>query len=197
MQVELAQLEHLSTRLVRGWTHLERQKGGIGLRGPGETQLETDKRLIGGRIKRIKAQLQKVTTHKDQNRYSRKKAHVLTIALVGYTNAGKSSLMNRLSGNNLYVADQLFATLDPAIKSWHVPCFGKLLLIDTVGFVSNLPHSLIESFRSTLQEVAEADLLLHVVDAGSPQRDGHIDTCLLYTSPSPRDLSTSRMPSSA
>lgn len=170
LQVELAQLRHLSTRLVRGWTHLERQKGGIGLRGPGETQLETDRRLLGKRISLLRERLQKVGRQREQGRKSRKKADVTTISLVGYTNAGKSTLFNRLTEAEVYAADQLFATLDPTLR--RIPLgSGHAVLADTVGFISHLPHELVAAFRSTLQETVEADLLLHVVDAASPVRD--------------------------
>lgn len=165
LQVELAQLQHLSTRLVRGWTHLERQKGGIGLRGPGETQLETDRRLIGIRIRQIKKRLEKVDRQRDQGRGSRKKADIPTVALVGYTNAGKSTLFNALSGAHAYAADQLFATLDPTLRRIRLPDDSSVILADTVGFIRHLPHELVAAFRSTLQEVRDARLLLHVVDA--------------------------------
>lgn len=171
LQVELAQLEHLSTRLVRGWTHLERQKGGIGLRGPGETQLETDRRLIGGRIKQIKKRLDRVDSRREQGRRNRKKNELPTISVVGYTNAGKSTLFNRLTDASVYSADQLFATLDPTIRKLDLGSDGQVVIADTVGFVSNLPHELVESFRSTLQETREATLLLHIIDASDPARD--------------------------
>ncbi|PCI23084.1 MAG: GTPase HflX [Piscirickettsiaceae bacterium] len=174
LQVELAQLQHLSTRLVRGWTHLERQKGGIGLRGPGETQLETDRRLIGQRIRQIKSRLAKVSKQRDQGRRSRQRADVPTVSLVGYTNAGKSTLFNQLTGAEIYVADQLFATLDPTLRQIKLPDYGELVIADTVGFIQDLPHELVVAFRSTLQETIEADLLLHVVDASSPNRHEHI-----------------------
>ena len=170
MQVELAQLRHLSTRLVRGWTHLERQKGGIGLRGPGETQLETDRRLIGQRIKHLKRRLERVSSQRGLRRKSRRKVPIPTISLVGYTNAGKSSLFNRLTGAGVYTADQLFATLDPTMRRLEVPEFGSVVLSDTVGFIRDLPHSLIKAFHSTLEEVANAALLLHVVDIDNPDR---------------------------
>ncbi|PCH86107.1 MAG: GTPase HflX [Piscirickettsiaceae bacterium] len=174
LQVELAQLQHLSTRLVRGWTHLERQKGGIGLRGPGETQLETDRRLIGQRIRQIKSRLVKVSKQRDQGRRSRQRADVPTVSLVGYTNAGKSTLFNKLTGANIYAADQLFATLDPTLRQVKLPDYGELVIADTVGFIQDLPHELVVAFRSTLQETIEADLLLHVVDASSPNRHEQI-----------------------
>lgn len=170
LQVELAQLEHLSTRLVRGWTHLERQKGGIGLRGPGETQLETDRRLVGERIKNLNRRLQKLRTQRGQRRKARKKIPIPTVSLVGYTNAGKSSLFNRLTGAAAYAADRLFATLDPTMRRLALPDRSEVILADTVGFIRHLPHNLIEAFRSTLEEVSEAELLLHVVDAGHPER---------------------------
>jgi len=170
LQVELAQLQHLSTRLVRGWTHLERQKGGIGLRGPGETQLETDRQLIGKRLRQIKARLAKVSKQRDQGRRSRQRADVPTVSLVGYTNAGKSTLFNQLTKANIYAADQLFATLDPTLRQIKLPDYGELVIADTVGFIQDLPHELVVAFRSTLQETIEADLLLHVVDASSPNR---------------------------
>ncbi|OGT89014.1 MAG: GTPase HflX [Gammaproteobacteria bacterium RIFOXYA12_FULL_61_12] len=170
LQVELAQLRHLSTRLVRGWTHLERQKGGIGLRGPGETQLETDRRLLGKRISVLRDRLEKVDRQREQGRRSRKKAEVPTLSLVGYTNAGKSTLFNRLTAADVYAADQLFATLDPTLRRIELPT-GPLVLADTVGFISHLPHELVAAFRSTLQETVEADLLLHVIDAANPLRD--------------------------
>lgn len=171
LQVELAQLAHLSTRLVRGWTHLERQKGGIGLRGPGETQLETDRRLIGGRIKQITRQIEKVDSRREQGRRNRKKNELPTVSLVGYTNAGKSTLFNRLTDSGVYSADQLFATLDPTIRRLELGAGEHALIVDTVGFISNLPHELIDSFKSTLQETREATVLLHVIDASDPARD--------------------------
>ncbi|WP_031429558.1 ribosome rescue GTPase HflX [Methylomicrobium agile] len=171
LQVELAQLKHLSTRLVRGWTHLERQKGGIGLRGPGETQLETDRRLIGDRIKQIQSRLEKVEKQRHQSRGKRRKAEIPTVSLVGYTNAGKSTLFNRLTGANIYAADQLFATLDPTLRNCRLPNNSAIVLADTVGFIRHLPHELVAAFKSTLQEASEADLLLHVIDAHAEDRD--------------------------
>ncbi len=170
LQVELAQLRHLSTRLVRGWTHLERQKGGIGLRGPGETQLETDRRLLAGRIRLLLSRLDRVDRHRVQGRRARRRADVPTISLVGYTNAGKSTLFNSMTSANAYAADQLFATLDPTHRRVELPDTGSAILADTVGFISDLPHELVAAFRSTLQETTEAQLLLHVVDAASPER---------------------------
>ncbi len=170
LQVELAQLRHLSTRLVRGWTHLERQKGGIGLRGPGETQLETDRRLLGKRISLLKQRLEKVATQREQGRKGRTKAMVPTVSLVGYTNAGKSTLFNRITQSKVYAADQLFATLDPTLRRLELPGEGAVVLADTVGFISHLPHELVAAFRSTLQETTSADLLLHLIDVASPQR---------------------------
>ena len=164
LQVELAQLTHLSTRLVRGWSHLERQKGGIGLRGPGETQLETDRRLIGQRIKSIKKRLDKAHNQKEVNRYSRKKGKNLVVALVGYTNAGKTTLFNYLTQNMLYAADKPFATLDSVTRKNSIPDLKDILFSDTVGFISDLPTQLIESFKATLDDLRTADLLLHVVD---------------------------------
>ncbi|MEZ5529653.1 MAG: ribosome rescue GTPase HflX [Porticoccaceae bacterium] len=170
LQVELAQLQHMSTRLVRGWTHLERQKGGIGLRGPGETQLETDRRLLRARIKSIQKRLEKVRRQRDQGRRSRQRADVPVLSLVGYTNAGKSTLFNRLTDADVYAADQLFATLDPTMRRVELEGAGPVVLADTVGFISHLPHKLVEAFRATLEEAANASLLLHVVDAASEER---------------------------
>lgn len=171
LQVELAQLRHLSTRLVRGWTHLERQKGGIGLRGPGETQLETDRRLLGLRIKQIQRRLEKVDKQRHQGRSKRKKAEIPSVSLVGYTNAGKSTLFNKLTGAGIYAADQLFATLDPTLRNCQLPNNSEIVLADTVGFIRHLPHELVAAFRSTLQEASEADLLLHIIDANAKDRD--------------------------
>ena len=170
LQVELAQLEHLSTRLVRGWTHLERQKGGIGLRGPGETQLETDRRLLGQRIRQLNERLQHVDARRTMNRRNRVRAEVPTVALVGYTNAGKSTLFNALTDAGVYVEDQLFATLDPTVRRLELPDGREVVLADTVGFIRDLPHELIAAFRSTLQEAREADLILHLIDASDGNR---------------------------
>lgn len=175
LQVELAQLSHLATRLVRGWTHLERQKGGIGLRGPGETQLETDRRLLQIRVKQLKAKLAKVKQTRAIGRSKRQKSDTPTIALVGYTNAGKSTLFNRLTGDNIYAADRLFATLDPTLRRVHWQGLGDAVIVDTVGFIQNLPHELVESFHATLEETVRADLLLHVVDNSSANAQEHID----------------------
>ena len=170
LQVELAQLRHLSTRLVRGWTHLERQKGGIGLRGPGETQLETDRRLLGHRIRLLKARLEQVDTRRSMNRRNRERAEIPTVALVGYTNAGKSTLFNALTDAGVYVEDKLFATLDPTVRRLELPDGHKVVIADTVGFVRDLPHELIAAFRSTLQEARQADLILHLIDASDGNR---------------------------
>ena len=174
LQVELAQLRHLSTRLVRGWTHLERQKGGIGLRGPGETQLETDRRLLGQRIDQIRRRLERVDSQREQSRRARRRAETPTVSLVGYTNAGKSTLFNRLTHAHVYARDQLFATLDPTLRRVRLEQAGEAVLADTVGFVSRLPHDLVAAFRSTLRETAEAALLLHVIDAASASRSDNI-----------------------
>lgn len=175
LQVELALLKHLSTRLIRGWTHLERQRGGIGLRGPGETQLEVDRRLIRNKIKIITNKLIKIRKQREQGRRSRRKAIIPTVALVGYTNAGKSTLFNHLTGATVYAADQLFATLDPTLRRVEWPELGPIILADTVGFIRHLPHDLVEAFQATLEEVSEADLLLHVVDAHTEDKLMHIE----------------------
>jgi GTPase len=175
LQVELAQLRHMSTRLVRGWTHLERQKGGIGLRGPGETQLETDRRLLAGRIKHIERRLEKVRRAREQGRQARRRNETPTVALVGYTNAGKSTLFNRMTEAGVYAADQLFATLDPTLRRVDLAPHRSVILADTVGFVRDLPHELIAAFKATLTETREAALLLHVIDASDPERDAHIE----------------------
>ncbi len=171
LQVELAQLEHTITRLKRGWTHLDRQKGGIGLRGAGETQLELDQRMIRQRIKSINASLVKVRSQRDQGRRSRKRADIPTVSLVGYTNAGKSSLFNALAGAHTYAADQLFATLDSTLRRVSVPNFGAAIFADTVGFISHLPHKLVAAFRATLEETVQANLLLHVIDVSNDQHE--------------------------
>ncbi|HEX6260870.1 MAG TPA: ribosome rescue GTPase HflX [Woeseiaceae bacterium] len=170
LQVELAQLRHLSTRLVRGWSHLERQKGGIGLRGPGETQLETDRRLIGKRIRQLNSRLETVDGRREMNRQNRLRAEIPTVAIVGYTNAGKSTLFNALTEAGVYVEDKLFATLDPTMRRLELPDRSHIILADTVGFVRDLPHELIAAFRSTLQETREADLILHLIDASDENR---------------------------
>lgn len=174
LQVELAQLRHLSTRLVRGWTHLERQKGGIGLRGPGETQLETDRRLIGGRIKSLNRRLQRVSTQRQLRRKARRKIPIPTVSMVGYTNAGKSSLFNALTDAGVYAVDKLFATLDPTMRRIELDGFGPAILSDTVGFIRDLPHNLIKAFHATLEEVREAELLIHVIDVTDAERTEHI-----------------------
>jgi GTP-binding protein HflX len=171
LQVELAQLKHISTRLVRGWTHLERQKGGIGLRGPGETQLETDRRLLGHRIKSLKKRLSKVRSQREQGRRSRQRADVPVVSLVGYTNMGKSTLFNRMTSSDVYADDRLFATLDPTLRRLKLMKTQGLVMADTVGFIRKLPHDLVESFSSTLEETRSAALLLHIVDAGSSERE--------------------------
>ncbi len=178
LQVELAQLEHMSTRLVRGWTHLERQKGGIGLRGPGETQLETDRRLLRVRIRQIKSRLEKVRSQREQARRGRKRADIPSVSLVGYTNAGKSTLFNALTESEVYAADQLFATLDPTLRRLELNDLGPIVLADTVGFIRHLPHKLVEAFRATLEESSNSDLLLHVIDAHEPERMEQIEQVL-------------------
>lgn len=175
LQVELAQLRHLATRLVRGWTHLERQKGGIGLRGPGETQLETDRRLLRERIKQILSRLEKVEKQREQGRRSRIRADIPTVSLVGYTNAGKSTLFNSITKADVYAADQLFATLDPTLRRIDVDDVGDTILADTVGFIRHLPHDLVAAFKATLQETRQATLLLHVVDASDSRMQENID----------------------
>ena len=175
LQVELAQLQHLATRLIRGWTHLERQKGGIGLRGPGETQLETDRRLIGDRVKALRSRLDKLQRQHATQRRARGRSKVLSISLVGYTNAGKSTLFNSMAKARVYAADQLFATLDTTSRRVYLGEAGNVILSDTVGFIRELPHQLVAAFRATLEETLHADLLLHVVDAASPTRMEQID----------------------
>jgi len=175
LQVELAQLRHIATRLVRGWTHLERQKGGIGLRGPGETQLETDRRLLRDRISLILKRLERVAKQRDQGRRARTRADVPTVSLVGYTNAGKSTLFNRITSADVYVADQLFATLDPTLRRIDVADVGDTVLADTVGFIRHLPHDLVAAFKATLQETRQASLLLHVIDAADTRVDENIE----------------------
>ncbi|MCK5893280.1 MAG: GTPase HflX [Endozoicomonadaceae bacterium] len=179
LQVELAQLEHMSTRLVRGWTHLERQKGGVGLRGPGETQLETDRRLLRARIKSIHRRLDKVRRQRDQSRRSRKRAELPLVSLVGYTNVGKSTLFNTLVTAKVYTADQLFATLDPTLRKIQVADYGSVIFADTVGFIRHLPHKLVQAFQATLEESASADLLLHIIDGHDPERQGNIEQVVL------------------
>ena len=174
LQVELAQLQHLSTRLVRGWTHLERQRGGIGMRGPGETQLESDRRMVRDRIKSIQGRLLKVRKQRAQGRRARVRAEVPAVSLVGYTNAGKSTLFNNLTQSDVFVANQLFATLDPTMRKLEVPEQGQVVFADTVGFISHLPHRLVDAFRATLEEAANATLLLHVVDAAAEDRATNI-----------------------
>src|SRR5688572_33543 len=175
LQVELAQLEHLSTRLVRGWTHLERQKGGIGLRGPGETQLETDRRLLGKRVKVLKEKLARVQSQREVQRRARGRSNLMAVSLVGYTNAGKSTLFNRMTRAGVHAADQLFATLDTTTRRVHSDNGARVVLSDTVGFIRQLPHTLVAAFRATLEETVHADLLLHVVDASSEDRSAQIE----------------------
>ncbi len=178
LQVELAQLKHLSTRLVRGWTHLERQKGGIGMRGPGETQLETDRRLLRDRIKYIERRLDKVGKQREQGRRSRKRANIKTISIVGYTNAGKSTLFNLATDSDVLAEDKLFATLDPTLRRLSLPQGTDVILADTVGFIRHLPHDLVAAFRATLEESVEANVLLHVIDAASDRREENIEEVL-------------------
>jgi GTP-binding protein HflX len=175
VQVELAQLQHLATRLVRGWTHLERQKGGIGLRGPGETQLETDRRLLGQRVKVLKERLGRLQRQRDVQRRARVRGEVMSVSLVGYTNAGKSTLFNALTHAGAYAADQLFATLDTTTRRLYLPEVGRITVSDTVGFIRALPHTLVAAFRATLEETVHANVLLHVVDAASPTRDVQVE----------------------
>ena len=175
LQVELAQLQHLSTRLVRGWTHLERQRGGVGMRGPGEKQLETDRRLLGVRVKALRERLAKLGKQRRTQRRSRARQLVLSVALVGYTNAGKSTLFNALTRSGAYAADQLFATLDTTTRKIYLPRVGEVVLSDTVGFITRLPHDLVAAFRATLEATAEADLLLHVIDSASSGRERQIE----------------------
>lgn len=176
LQVELAQLQHMATRLVRGWTHLERQKGGIGVRGgPGEKQLESDRRLLRERIKSISRRLEKVRRQRGQVRRSRARAAIPTVSLVGYTNAGKSTLFNALTQSEVYAADQLFATLDPTLRRLNVPNLGPVIVADTVGFIRHLPHKLIEAFRATLEEAVQSDLLIHVIDCASDERADNVE----------------------
>jgi GTPase len=175
LQVELAQMQHMVTRLKRGWTHLDRQKGGVNLRGAGETQLEMDQRMIRQRIKNINKSLAKVRAQRQQGRRARKRAEVPVVSLVGYTNAGKSSLFNAITDAGIYAADQLFATLDATLRKIQLPEFGEAVLVDTVGFISHLPHKLVEAFRATLEETSEADLLLHVVDVANEAHDYYIE----------------------
>lgn len=176
LQVELAQLKHAQTRLVRGWTHLDRQKGGIGLRGAGETQLEMDQRMLGERVKTLQKKLVSVARRRGQGRKRRRRDRVRVVSLVGYTNAGKSSIFNALTAAGVVAEDQLFATLDPTMRQLPIPGIGEVVLTDTVGFISHLPHSLVEAFKATLEEVANADLLLHVVDASAPDVEARIRT---------------------
>lgn len=174
LQVELAQLEHLSTRLVRGWTHLERQQGGIGMRGPGETQLETDRRLLGKRVKLLKERLEKLSRQRGVQRKSRMRGEVLNVSLVGYTNAGKSTLFNALTHAGVFAANQLFATLDTTSRKLWIEGAGNIVISDTVGFIRDLPHSLVDAFHATLEVAVDADILLHIVDSASHARDEQV-----------------------
>ena len=174
MQVELAQLEHMATRLIRGWTHLERQQGGVGLRGPGETQLETDRRLLGERVKLLKQRLGRLDKQRNTQRKSRQKGLLLNVSLVGYTNAGKSTLFNALTHAGAYVANQLFATLDATSRKLYLPEVGNIIISDTVGFIRELPHSLVAAFQATLEEASEADVLLHIVDSASSSKEDQV-----------------------
>ena len=175
LQVELAQLQYLSTHLVRGWTHLERQKGGIGLRGPGETQLETDRRLLGKRVKLLKEKLIKLQSRRNIQRRTRKRAHVISVSIIGYTNVGKSTLFNSLTRTKAYAANKLFATLDATTRKLYIPEHGPLVISDTVGFIRELPHTLVAAFRATLEETVHSDILLHVIDASNPNREEQIE----------------------
>lgn len=179
LQVELAQLKHLASRLVRGWDSLDRQKGGIGLRGPGETQLETDRRLLRERVKALQARLTKLEKQREQGRRARQRAEVPVVSVVGYTNAGKSTLFNRLTKADVYAADQLFATLDPTLRKIYLKGVGEIILADTVGFIRHLPHDLVAAFKSTLQETRDADLQLHVVDVADPRKDDNMQQVAL------------------
>jgi len=190
VQVELAQLQHLATRLVRGWTHLERQKGGIGLRGPGETQLETDRRLLGERVKMLRSRLDKLQRQRQTQRRARGRNNAFSVSLVGYTNAGKSTLFNALAKARVYAADQLFATLDTTSRRIYLGEAGSIVVSDTVGFIRELPHQLVAAFRATLEETIHADLLLHVVDAASPVRMEQIEQVNMVL----REIGADRIP---
>ena len=188
LQVELAHLDHLSSRLIKGWSHLERQKGGIGVRGgPGEKQIELDRRMLGLRIKQLKEKLRKLGQQRGMQRRARKRSKALSVSIVGYTNAGKSTLFNRLTHESIYAEDKLFATLDTTSRKLFVQPGHSFVISDTVGFIKNLPTTLIEAFKSTLEEVTQSNLLIHVVDVSNENRSEQIKDCLLYTSPSPRD----------
>lgn len=190
LQVELAQLRHLSTRLVRGWTHLERQRGGIGMRGPGETQLETDRRLLAGRIRQLNRRLERLQRHRARGRQARERGALPLVALVGYTNAGKSTLFNRITAAEVLVRDQLFATLDPTVRRIESVRGGDVLASDTVGFIQDLPHELIAAFKATLEETASASLVMQVVDASDPERSAHGQTVAEVLD----DIGASRLP---